>query len=96
MNKMVSLCQLAFRARKVSFGSFLISSIQNKDAKLVIYSGGCGNNRKKKLKDKCAFYHIECIELDEILFNQITQKNIQSFSIVDKGFAESILSEMKG
>ncbi|MGM9947466.1 L7Ae/L30e/S12e/Gadd45 family ribosomal protein [Floccifex sp.] len=96
MNKIVSLCQLAFRARKVSFGSFLIPSIQNKEAKLVIYSSGCGENRKKKLKDKCAFYQIKCIELDEILFNQITQKNLQSFSIVDSGFANSILSEMKG
>ncbi|MGM9913576.1 L7Ae/L30e/S12e/Gadd45 family ribosomal protein [Floccifex sp.] len=87
---------MAFKAGKVSFGSTLIPSIQDNEAKLVIYSSKCGQNRKKKLNDKCNFYHVECVEINELIFNEITQKNIQSFSITDSGFARSIMNEMKG
>lgn len=96
MNKIVNYCQLALRCGKTSTGSDLIPSIQNQKAKLVVYSSACGLNRKKKLKDKCAYYKIECIELNELFFNQITQKNIRSLAITDQKFAEMIMNIEKG
>jgi ribosomal protein L7Ae-like RNA K-turn-binding protein len=92
--KVVSLCQLAFRAGKVSYGSRLIPSIQTRQAKLVCLSPFCGKNRTKKLHDKCAFYHIPCLTLAD--WDAISKKSIQSFAILDEGFAQAILEEMKG
>ncbi len=96
MNKIVSLCQLAFRARKVAIGSTLIPSIQNKTACLVLYSNICGKNRKKKLRDKCSFYQIPIYEIEDEYFSKISNTPIQSLSIIDKGFAQAIITEMKG
>ena len=96
MNKVVNLCQLAFKAGKTCYGSSLIPSIQSNDAKLVVYSSACGANRKKKLINKCDFYKICCIELDSLIFNEITNKAILSFAIKDDGFANAINKEMKG
>lgn len=96
MNKVISLCQLAFRARKVAIGSSLIPSIQNKTARVVLYSNVCGENRKKKLKDKCSFYQIPIYEIEDEYFSKISNNPIQSLSILDKGFAQAIINEMKG
>lgn len=96
MNKVISLCQLAFRARKVAIGSTLIPSIQNKTASVVLYSSFCGENRKKKLNDKCSFYNIPIFEIQDEYFSKISSSPIQSLAILDKGFAQAIIDEMKG
>ncbi|MCF0106135.1 MAG: ribosomal L7Ae/L30e/S12e/Gadd45 family protein [Holdemanella sp.] len=96
MNKITNLCQLAFRAGKVSVGDALIPSIQSKKAQIVLYAKSCGNNRKKKLNDKCKFYNIPCYELNDEIFSNISHRSIQSLAITDKGFAVAIQKEMKG
>ena len=96
MDKVISLCQLAIRSRKVAIGSQLIPSIQKQSACIVLYSSDCGDNRKKKLKDKCTFYNVPVYEIDPLVFNQITNDPIQSLAILDKGFAQAIINKMKG
>lgn len=95
-NKIVSLIQFAFKANKVAVGDSLIPSIQKKEAKLVLVSTLCGNNRKKKLKDKCTFYDICLKEVEPELFERVTFRSINSLAICDDGFAKAILKEMKG
>ena len=91
MNKIVSLASLAMRAGKVEMGDRLIPSIQQKKASIVLFSMSCGNNRKKKLKDKCTTYEIPYLELDDCDFQAITNRALNSFAICDRGFAKAIL-----
>ncbi len=92
----ISLIQIAFKSGNVSMGDRLISSIQTKKAHLVIANQLCGNNRKKKLKDKCSYYEVPYIELGASDFDKITKRNIQSFSITNKELANKISEQMKG
>lgn len=55
MNKEVQLLQLAIKAGKTVSGDRLIPAIQSQDVYLVLMNRTCGNNRKKKLRNKCAF-----------------------------------------
>lgn len=91
--KIITLCQMAYRSGKVAMGSQLIPSIQTKEAKLVCYSSFCGNNRKKKLKDKCSYYDIPILEMDD--FDKITKKSIQSLAICNEEIAQAIIEEKK-
>ena len=72
MNNTISLLQIAWKAGKVVFGDRLIPAIQKNEVFLVIMSSSCGNNRKKKLKDKCAFDGNRCfaIQLHFIAFHE--------------------------
>ena len=58
MNKITNLIQLAYRAGKVAKGDSLLVSIQKSQAKVVIVSSLCGQNRMKKIRDKCTFYNV--------------------------------------
>ena len=53
MNKVTNLIQLAYRAGKVAKGDSLLVSIQKSQAKLVLVSSLCGQNRMKNIQDKC-------------------------------------------
>ena len=94
--RVVSLCQMAIRSGKVAYGSQLIPSIQNSSAKVVLYAFSCGNNRKKKLNDKCSFYQIPIYEVKDTIFFEISKNPIQSLAILDDGFSKAIIDEMKG
>lgn len=94
MNNTISLLQIAWKAGKVVFGDRLIPAIQKNEVFLVIMSSSCGNNRKKKLKDKCVFYQIPLMEIDALRFNSISSRSMNSFGITDKHFVEAI--EKKG
>ena len=95
-NKAVSLIQFAFKARKVVLGDALTPSIQKTTAKLVLISTKCGQNRKKKLKDKCTFYNVPWLEVEPELFDQISHRSFNSLAICEDGFAKAIMEEMKG
>ena len=95
MDKIIQLVGMAMRAGKVEIGDRLIPSIQQKKASIVLYSSSCGNNRKKKIKDKCTTYEIPYVEINEADFNQISTRSISSLAIADSGFAKAILKEYK-
>jgi len=96
MNKKISMIQMAMRARKVATGDQVISSIQSRKAKLVLYSSSCGENKSKKLIDKCATFHVPIYEIDAKDFDAISNSPISSLSILDKNFAKGILKHRKG
>lgn len=94
MNKWITYCQFAFRARQVSFGSMLIPSIQKKEAKVVIYSNRIGNNSKKKILDKCNSYGVPVFETDQM--DLISSGSIVAFGILDRSLANQVLEVRKG
>ena len=95
MDKLIHLAMMAMRAGKVEMGDRLIPSIQQKKASIVLVSSSCGNNRKKKLKDKCTTYEIPYAEIPEEEFQKISTRSISSFAIADAGFAKAILKEYR-
>ena len=95
MNKSIQLASMAMRAGKTEMGDRLIPSIQKQKASLVMFSTACGNNRKKKLKDKCTTYGIPYVEIKEENFSEISTRSISSLAICDAGFAKAILKELE-
>lgn len=88
---------LARRARKCVSGDGVISSIQRAKAKLVIISNDCGDNTKKKLLDKCNFYHVPYVFMDEAALNTaIGTLNRKAVAILDEGFAQKLHACLKG
>lgn len=90
VSPVVSRCQLALRAGKIARGDALIPSIQSRKAKLVICSQDCGENRKKKVKDKTSSFSVPLEMLPAELFDQINPGISGAFAVTDAGFAKSI------
>lgn len=97
MSNVAGILGLALRARKAAFGEQVLKSIQGQQAKLVVISDTCGNNTRKKLVDKCSFYHIPYIFIEDDIISQISGRwNRKSIAILDQGFADSIQGCLKG
>lgn len=99
VSKPVATSQLALKAGKLVRGDALIPSIQKGQAKLVVVSELCGANRRKKIHDKCAFYKVDCIDVDPEQFDAVSPRVSGAYAIVDEGFARSILdgfNQIKG
>ena len=85
------------RSRKCVSGDEVIKSIQNQRAKLIIITHDCGNNTKKKLLDKCAYYGIPYVFMDFAELNEaIGTWNRKCIAIQDKGFADKLHACLKG
>lgn len=96
MNKEVQLLQLAIKARKTVSGDRLIPAIQAQTVYLVLMNGACGNNRKKKLRNKCSYYHIPLIEMDSQDFDRVSNRTINAYGILDEAFAKAWMNERTG
>lgn len=98
MNKKVSGCLgMAMRARKLSLGDGVIESIRNKKAKLVLISDEASDNTKKKLTDKCNYYQIDYLFIEDDLLNEsIGTNNRKAVAIMEEGFANMIKTCLKG
>ncbi len=97
MSKTSGLLGLAMRSRKCVTGDEVIKSIQRKSAKLVIITNECGENAKKKLLDKCAYYGIPYVFMSETELNEaIGTWNRKSIAIQDEGFANKLHACLKG
>ena len=91
MHRWQSTLGLAMRARKVVMGDAVLKSIQNGQACLVILADDCGENQRKKICDKCAFYDVPL--MIDAAVGEYTRK---AAVIIDQGFAKTIQSYMKG
>ena len=61
--KLLGLIGLAVGARKAVLGSDAVfAAISSQSAKVVFLATDAGGNTQKKIRDKCAFYHISLIE----------------------------------
>lgn len=90
INKVTGLLQMAFRAGKIIRGDGLIPGIQSQKVKLVLYSCACGENRKKKLKNKSKSYGITCLEVSNEILDNVSYKPMSSLGVSDAGFAKAI------
>lgn len=93
VDQLVSLASLVVKTGRYARGDNLLPSIQSQKAKVVLLSDGCGANRSKKIQDKCAYYQIPLIILSTLRFNAISSKVQGAMSVLDEGFAKSILNQ---
>lgn len=94
-DQLVSLASLTVKTGRYARGDQLLPSIQSQKAQVVILSDGCGANRSKKIQDKCAYYKIPLVILSALRFNTISSKVQGAMSVLDEGFAKSILNQAK-
>ncbi|WP_085992378.1 YlxQ family RNA-binding protein [Oceanobacillus senegalensis] len=91
----LNLIGLAYRARKCSLGEeTILKDIQKKRAKLVLLASDTGPQTKKKLTDKCKFYNVPFVVVDdrETLASAIGKSQRVAIAILDAGFANKIQS----
>lgn len=91
------LLGLAARARSIATGDVAMKQVRSKQAFLVIMSKDVGNNTKKKICDKCLFYQIPLVYMDETAMNTAIGTNNRKFiAITDEGFATKLHTCLKG
>ncbi|WP_101843921.1 YlxQ family RNA-binding protein [Halobacillus sp. Marseille-P3879] len=95
MSQYLNLLGIALRAGKLTLGEEqIVKEIQNKRAKLVLLANDTGKQTKKKLTDKCSFYHIPCYVVDdrETLSQSIGKSGRVAIAVLDQGFAKKLQS----
>ncbi|GGF10710.1 50S ribosomal protein L7ae [Halobacillus andaensis] len=95
MSQYLNLLGIALRAGKLTLGEeHIVKDIQNKRAKLVLIANDTGKQTKKKLTDKCSFYHIPCYMVDdrETLSHAIGKSGRVAIAVLDQGFAKKLQS----
>lgn len=91
----LNLLGLAYRAGKCTIGEeAVIKEIQRRKAKLVLLAGDTGPQTRKKVIDKCGYYHIPVKVVDdrETMSQAIGKSGRVVIAILDKGFAEKLKS----
>lgn len=63
--KYLNLLGLANVAKGIVSGETLIKSIAANETKLVVIANDASANTKKKITDKCHFYHVDYFIVDE-------------------------------
>lgn len=91
----MSLLGLAYRARKVISGEELvIKEIRSRRAKIVLLSKDASINTEKKITDKCHFYHVPIIRVENrtMLGEAIGKESRVVVAVQDDGFAKKLIS----
>lgn len=97
MRDAAGLLGLCTRARKIATGETIHRKFQAHQVHLLILAEDIGDNSKKKLTDKCSFYHVDYVYMDASLMNMaIGDSNKKAIAILDKGFATQIIACLKG
>ncbi|MCM3739008.1 YlxQ family RNA-binding protein [Oceanobacillus luteolus] len=96
MKNYLNLLGLAFRAGKCSTGEdAILRDVRSQKAKLVILAKDTGEQTKKKLTDKCTYYKVPYIIVDEdreTIAHAIGKSQRVAIAILDAGFAKKIKS----
>ncbi len=76
----------------------VVNSIRKNKVALVIISNDSSDNTKKKLWDKCKYYNIKIIEVNDEgqLAKSIGKKKIKVMGIKNKKLADKIYEQIKG
>ena len=98
MKQALNLLGLAQRAGKLVSGEeTVIKNIRNNKTKLVIVCLDASDNTKKKLSDKCQFYHVTYIEaFHSADLTQAIGKARMVCGITDDGFKKGVLKIIQG
>lgn len=86
---------IAYRARKVSSGETLFKKFSHNEIKLVILAEDIGENTKKKLLDKCAYYKVSYVFMDAQELSMVMGSR-KAVGIMDKGLAQQLYTCLKG
>ncbi|UOQ43018.1 YlxQ family RNA-binding protein [Halobacillus salinarum] len=95
MNKHLNLLGLAVRAGQCTIGEeAIVRDIQKQKAKIVLLAGDIGTQTKKKLTDKCSYYHIPyyMVEERDTLSHAIGKEGRVAIAVLDHGFAKKLQS----
>ncbi|MDR3215502.1 MAG: ribosomal L7Ae/L30e/S12e/Gadd45 family protein [Bacilli bacterium] len=97
MSKLLSCLGLAHKAGKIIYGERTIEMIQKQQAQLVIITNDASANTKKRIKDKCAFYHVKCYEIlnSNDLFQATHKVNRMYCAIIDNNFKKLIETKIE-
>lgn len=98
-NKIFSLLGLATRSRNLVSGEFMTEkTVKEGKAKLVIVAEDASDNTKKEFRDMCSYYHVpyEVYGTKDELGKCMGKEMRASVSIIDEGFANSIIKILKG
>ncbi|MFD1850343.1 L7Ae/L30e/S12e/Gadd45 family ribosomal protein [Oceanobacillus bengalensis] len=94
--KYLNMIGLAYRARKCSLGEeTIIKDIKMQKAKLVVIASDTGPQTKKRLTDKCKFYNIPFVMVEddrETISNALGKSQRVAVAILDAGFAGKIMT----
>ncbi|MRH42301.1 YlxQ family RNA-binding protein [Aquibacillus halophilus] len=91
----LNLLGLAYRAQKCTLGEeSIIRDIQKQKAKLVLLASDTGQNTRKTITDKCSYYQIPLIIVDDrdTISHAIGKSGRVAIAILDSGFATKITS----
>ena len=97
-DKVLSLIGLAMKAGKCASGEFMTErEAKSGRASLVVVAADASENTKKKFRDMCDFYEVPiCFYGDKDTLGHAMGKEFRaSLAILDEGFAEGILKELK-
>ena len=97
-DKVLSLIGLAMKAGRCASGEMMTESeTKSGRAHLVIIASDASENTKKKFRDMCKFYKVPiCIYGDKDTLGHAMGKEFRaSLAILDEGFADGILKELK-
>ncbi len=97
-DRILSLIGLAVRAGRCASGEAMTESgIKSGNACLAIVASDASDNTKKKFRDMCKFYRVPIyIYGDKDTLGHAMGKEFRaSLAILDEGFADGILKELK-
>ena len=89
--KYLNLLGLANVAKGIVSGETLIKSIAANETKLVVIANDASANTKKKITDKCHFYHVDYFIVDEnieTISKAVGKNNRVALGIINQGFAK--------
>ena len=93
IKKYLNLLGLANVAKGIVSGETLIKSIAANETKLVVIANDASANTKKKITDKCHFYHVDYFIVDEnieTISKAVGKNNRVALGITNQGFAKKI------
>lgn len=97
-DKVLSLIGLAMKAGRCTSGETMTENETKLGrARLVIVASDASDNTKKKFRDMCEFYKVPiCFYGDKDTLGHAMGKEFRaSLAILDEGFADGILKELK-
>ena len=99
-DKILSLIGLSMKAGRCTSGEMMTENeTKAGKAKLVIVASDASENTKKKFRDMCKFYRVPiCFYGDkdkDTLGHAMGKEFRASLAILDEGFADGILKELK-
>ena len=98
LNNLSSFLGLMQRSGNITYGETLIEEIRKNKVFVTLIASDIGETSKKKIVDKCTFYHIPYfIVLDkQSLSNSIGKGNVSAVGVRSIGGANKIINMLKG